>query len=218
VDVDWPLSAMKSSGGSDQWLRLSLVSTEQSRRVDPNNRGRGKKPLVAMLPDQVLPATGKGMVKIAVPVDIAEPAIDFAIKADVVSNPYSDQVEATIYSHPFRMLVQDPVGVNLDAASLKLTAGGPRTIRGKLSRNPAFKQSVTVALTGLLQGYAGQPVSVPADKSDFEIPVTVPNEAAPRSVPNVSITVALADGKVSVNQPIELKVAPPAPPPAKKAK
>jgi hypothetical protein len=128
----------------------------------------------------------------------------------VVSNPYSNRVLATSYSNPFRMLVQDPVGLQMDAASLKLVAGAPAKLRGKLVRHPAFKQNVNVAVSGLPAGYTAQPVMVPGDKTDFEIPMTAIKGSPAGPIPNVSIVVTLADGKVPVTQPLELKVSPPA--------
>jgi hypothetical protein len=61
-------------------------------------------------------------------------------------------------------------------------------------------------------------VTVLGDKTDFEMPITVPKESAARTLPNVTISVALADGKVSVTQPLALTVAPPAAAPTPKKK
>ncbi len=106
----------------------------------------------------------------------------------------------------------------IDPASLKLVAGTGGKVRGKLFRHPAFRQKVNVAISGLPAGYGAAPVTVAGDKTDFEIPMTAPKEATARAIPNVSITVALADGKVPITQPLDLKVAPPATPAAPKKK
>jgi len=58
-------------------------------------------------------------------------------------------VLSTSYSKPFRMLVQDAVGLQMDVASLNLVGGVPGKIRGKVIRHPAYKQPVNVALAGL---------------------------------------------------------------------
>jgi hypothetical protein len=107
----WPIvltAASKQALGvdSDAWVRLSLVSTETPRQVDPNKRRM--KPLVAALADQAMPlASGKGTLKVTVPADVAEPAIEFVVKADVVRHPYAAGVFATTYSEPFQVLVKD---------------------------------------------------------------------------------------------------------------
>ncbi len=216
VDAEWPVAAAATADHAADWLRLSLVSTE-TPRPNPRGKRRKSKRLIVALPDQALSTvTGKGSLKVSVPLEVADPAIDFVVKADVVSNPYSNRVLATSYSKPFRMLVQDPVGLRMDAASLSLVAGTSGKLHGKLIRHPAFKQNVNVAVSGLPAGYAAQPVTVPGNKTDFEIPITVPKESAPRTLPNVSIAVSLADGKVPVTQPLELKVSQPAVSPAHK--
>jgi len=70
------------------------------------------------------------------------------------------------------------------------------------------KLPVTVAIAGLPGGYTAQPVTVAGEKTDFELPVTAAAEPAARTLPNVSMTVAFANGKIPITQPIELKVAP----------
>jgi hypothetical protein len=153
---------------------------------------------------------------VAVPIDVAEPAIDFVVKADLVSNPYSNRVLSTSYSQPFRMLVQNPLGLQMDAASLSLVGGMPGKIRGKINRHPAFKQPVNVALAGLPAGYTAPAIAVAGDKTEFEMPITVPKEPTARTIPNLSLSVSLADGKIPITQPIEFKVAPAAAPMATK--
>jgi hypothetical protein len=143
-----------------------------------------------------------------VPSDVAEPAIDFAIKADLVPHAYSNNVRGTIFSTPFRVLIQDPLSLTMDAASLSLAAAQPGKVRGKIVRNPAYKQNVRVALAGLPAGYSAPAVTISADKSDFEIAVTSAAEPTARVLPNVTVDVALANGKRVITQPIELKVAP----------
>jgi hypothetical protein len=115
------------------------------------------------------------------------------------------------------MLVQDPLGLQLDAASLSLVGGKPGKIRGKLIRHPGFKQSVNVAIAGLPAGYSAAAIAVAGDKTDFEMPITVAKESTARTIPNVTVNVSLTDGKVPLTQPVELKVAPAVvPSPAKK--
>jgi hypothetical protein len=208
VDAQWPVKTAALPKHPGDWLRLSLVSTE-TPRPNPQGKRQKVKPTVAALPNQAVAcASGSGSLKVAIPLDVAEPAIDFVVKADVVSNPYSNRVLSTSYSKPFRMLVQDPLGLQMDAASLRLASGAPGKIHGKLIRHPGFKQTVNVALAGLPAGYSAAAIAVPGDKTDFEMPITLAKEATARTIPNVSINVSLADGKVPVTQPIELKVVP----------
>jgi hypothetical protein len=110
-EVAWPVvltAASKKAMGvdPDAWVRLSLVSTEAGRLVAPNKRRF--KPLVAARPDQAMPlASAKGLLRVAVPADVAEPAIQFVVKADIVRHPYAAGIFATTYSEPFQVLVKD---------------------------------------------------------------------------------------------------------------
>jgi hypothetical protein len=110
-ESNWPIVLTAASKqalavDSDAWVRFSLVSTETPRQVGPNKRRM--KPLVAARPDQAMPlASGKGLLKVAVPADVAEPAIEFVVKAEVVRHPYASGVFATTYSEPFQVLVKD---------------------------------------------------------------------------------------------------------------
>ena len=64
--------------------------------------------MIAAMPEQAMPlASGKGSLKVAVPADVAEPAIEFVVKADVVRHPYATGVLATTYSEPFQVVVKD---------------------------------------------------------------------------------------------------------------
>ena len=112
--TDWPIvltaDSKKAMGiDADAWVRLSLVSTEVPRPVDPNNPNKRRvKPMIAAMPDQAMPlASSKSSLKVAVPADVAEPAIEFVVKADVVRHPYAAGVFATTYSEPFQVLVKD---------------------------------------------------------------------------------------------------------------
>jgi hypothetical protein len=133
-EADWPIvltAAEKQSLGvdSDAWVRFSLVSTETPRKIDPNRRRL--KPLVAAMPDQAMPlASGKGMLKVAVPADVAETTIEFVVKADVVRHPYATGVFATAYSEPFQVAVKDkptPVKASEPKASDKKPAPTKKT-------------------------------------------------------------------------------------------
>jgi hypothetical protein len=110
-EVNWPITltaASKPPAGidADAWVRLSLVSTETGRPVAPNKKRL--MPLVAALPDQAMPlASAKGTLKVAVPADVAEPTIQFVVKADVVRHPYAAGVLSTTYSEPFQVVVKD---------------------------------------------------------------------------------------------------------------
>jgi hypothetical protein len=88
-------------------VRLSLISTERPRLRNTKNPKQGNKPLVRAMPGQAIAAKGtEGTLLIAVPPDVAEPEIEFVVRADLVPHPYSARVIATAFSQPFRLPVR----------------------------------------------------------------------------------------------------------------
>lgn len=194
-----------------QAVRLSLISTERPRRKNPRQPRQGNKPLVRAFPGQSIPPdAAKGRLLIAVPQDVAEKAIEFVVKAELVPHAYSDRVLATTYSQPFRVPVKTAVAVEVDAKSLNLAAGNTNTVRGTIKRTAGFNRPVTVQLTGLpTKDFQTKPVTVPADKSTFEIPVTAAAEKKLRVLQKINLTVTVRGNRALIPpKVIALKVAP----------
>ncbi|MGE3315295.1 MAG: LamG-like jellyroll fold domain-containing protein [Planctomycetaceae bacterium] len=191
-----------------QNLRISLVSTEPDRRVDNNNPAAGNRAKIAAVPNQILPAGVKDQaVRIDVPLDVAEPAIDVVVKAEVIPHAYAQNYLATLYSAPVRLQVQNAVTVNFDGATFQLAAGAEGKVKGKIVRTAPFAGPVDLALGGLPEGYKTAAVTIPADKDTFELSVTAPAEKEAKSLPNLPVAIATA-GRSLGSQNIELKIAP----------
>ena len=214
VDAEWPVAAAATADHAADWLRLSLVSTETPRPNPQGKRRKSKRRIVA-LPDQALSTVaGKGSLKVSVPLDVAEPAIDFVVKADVVSNPYSNRV---LGNELLQTVPDARAGPGRSADGCRQPRASSRAkpgkLRGKLIRHPAFKQNVNVAVCGLARRLRGPTADGPRRQDRFRDSRSPSPRNRPRGpLPNVSITVSLADGKVPVTQPLELKVRPRSPP------
>jgi hypothetical protein len=61
-----------------------------------------------------------------------------------------------------------------DAAEGKAGAGETGKLAGKIQRVPSFKQPIIVTLENLPKGYFAPQVVIPADRADFELPLTFP--------------------------------------------
>jgi hypothetical protein len=177
-------------------IRLSLVSTEATRRIDPKNAAKGNKPKVRSQRDQIIPAGSiGGMLKVAVPTDVAEPSIEFVIRADVLPNAYSQRVLATAYSDPFRLPIQNAVSVAVEPKTLNLLGETANKVIGTVNRVAAFNSPVVVSISGLPKGYTATTVTVPAGQTKFEIVVTAPKEAKKRPLPKVTFNVTDVAGR-----------------------
>jgi hypothetical protein len=135
-----------------------------------------------------------------------------------------------------RVRVVPPFGVDLAANAVEGAAGATVAIRGKVSRRAPFGGKVDGKVDGLPAGMSGVPFEVTAEKTDFDLQVSIPKETPPGVVnARLVLSTPLGDPKqpvVHVLPPIPVVItikpaaavaaapaesAPPAaPPPAKK--
>jgi len=208
LDAAVKLAVSAEGDAATQSVRLSLVSTEPARPVNPNDRSKGNKPKVEAQPGQTISAGApEAELRISVPLDVQEPAIDFVIRAEVVPHAYSKNVLATIDSKPFRLAVQNAVAINFDTTTFNLAAGAEGRVKGKIARTAPFAGAVDLALSGLPEGYKAAPVNIPADKDEFELVVTSPAVTEAATLSNLNVAAA-SGGRTLLNQGLELKVAP----------
>jgi hypothetical protein len=86
-------------------------------------------------------------------------------------------VLATIATPARRLRPLSPIGLELAGpAEIEAKAGAGETGRlvGRVVRNGGYAQPVTVTLEGLPQGYPAPKTELPADQSDFTLPVSFP--------------------------------------------
>ena len=190
-------------------VRLSLDSTEPVRKRDPNNPAAGTFPVVAIMPRMILPnEPEKSSVKLFVPLEVAEPAIDFVIKVEATPHAYSDRVLSTAYSQPFHAEIKNGVTPKLDEATLAFAGEVDQKLKGVLQRTPGFVGHVEVTLVGLPAGYTVQPGNVAAEQDAFEIIVRGPKVAAEAPIANVKLRVTSAGSLLLPESPVNLKSVP----------
>jgi len=190
-------------------VRLTLLSTESPRRIAPRNpKNRTIKPLVRAMPAQSIPAgQSSGVLRIAVPSDVAEREIEFVIRADIVPHPYAPQSQTAVYSRPFRLPVRTAAQIVLKPQSLKLTAGGTGHVRGTIKRTSGFRGSVVIALAGLPKGASAGTIVVPGNQQTFDIAVTIPKTLKPASLGKVVMRMTANGGKsILPTRPVPLRV------------
>ncbi|MCH7989037.1 MAG: hypothetical protein IID46_07780, partial [Planctomycetes bacterium] len=211
VNTEAAISVTEWDDESRRNVRLTLLSTETPRLIDPKNRNGGNKPLVRAIPNQVVDTKANHVqLKLAVPLDVAEREIGFVVRADVIPHPYSNQVLESVYSEPFRLPVRIAATLTLDPKTLNLVPGQSNKVRGTLNRTAGFKGSVDVVLTGLPKGYSSPRVSVPAGQKQFELTVTLPETTKPAALQKITLAVSsTGGGPILPNQPVALKVVAP---------
>ncbi len=176
--------------------RLTLLSTEKPRPANPQRPNAGNKPLVRALSDQLLTVSaGRGEMLVVVPADVAERAIDFVVRADLLRHEFDSQVIGTTYSAPFRLPVRNAVTVKIDAGTLNLVAESENRIRGTIQRAPGYTADVRLTPAGLQAGYSSSPVTVKAGQQTFELIVKTPRENERRAIPGAVLKVTDSKGR-----------------------
>jgi hypothetical protein len=197
-----------------QVVRLSLVTTESSRTAvdptDPARRRRMTLPLVRSLPEQTQPASeGAGVMRVAVPLDVAETQLEAVVQAEILPTPFSDIVLSTACSAPFRLNVQSAVTVQPAANTLMLTGKAQTKFSGTVKRSPGFSEALDVAIVNLPAGYTAPKATLAADQEQFEIVVTAPAVTAAADLPKVALRVSTTDGNLlQTDLPLATKAAP----------
>ena len=190
-------------------VRVALDSTEPVRKRDPNNPAAGTFPVVAVVPRMIHPnEPEQSSVKLAVPLEVVEPAIDFVLKIEATRHAYSDRVLSTAFSQPFHAEIKNGVTPKLDDATLAIAGDVDHKIKGVLQRTAGFTGPVEVTLVGLPAGYSVQPGTVAADQDAFEVIVRGPKVAAETPIANVKLRVTSAASLLIPESPVNLKSVP----------
>ncbi len=211
ADLALPVKLKLATQPLTKVARLTLLTSEAARRINPNDPSKGEFPRVDGGVHQTVDADDpQATFKITVPTDIAEPVIDCVIKAELVEHVFSQNVVATIYSVPFRLPVQNAVTVQLAANNLMAKGGVAAKFTGTIKRTAGFKGALNVQVLNLPAGTTAPTVTVPPDQEAFEIAITPAAVTAVMDVPNVVFRVTAADGNkpVQADVPLPTKISP----------
>ena len=120
-------------------------------------------------------------------------------------------VDRSIDAPALTINVIRPASVELASAAIEIKAGATAEFKGKVLRKGAFKEPVTVKVNGLPAGLKADPVTVPADASEFTVKLSAEAKAAPATAP-ASVALAFQVNKKDYPAPtaaLSVKVLPP---------
>ena len=213
ADIAVAVERSPNAPGANLPVLLRVISNEDPRKVNPAdpNPAAAVKPLIAAQPNQTIAAGAPaGTLRLNVPVDVAQPVIQFVAKAEILPHAYSSHVIGQVFSMPFLLPVQNAAAVTLDANTLTLVGSQANKVVGTVKRTAGFGGSIDVTLQGLPAGYTAPKVTVPADKEQFELVVTAGPEAAAKDLPNITLRIeATGVGPILADSPVALKAGPP---------
>ena len=147
-------------------------------------------------------------VKLTVPVEVAEPVIDFVVKAEATPHAYSERVLATAYSQPFRAEIKSAVAPKVDDPTLAVVAESEHKVTGQLQRIAGFTGPVEATVVGLPTEYMVQAATIAGDQDKFAIIIKAPKVAAETPVANVKLRITSAGNLLVAEIPVNVKVVP----------
>jgi|GEM_PF-223631 len=163
-------------------------------------------------------ATGEA--KIIVPADLPAIPYDVAIKGELLSAD-GKSVIASAVTPAIRLATVQPLKVAITGepkVEAKSGSGETGQLKGTIERVGAFAHPVTVTLAGLPTDFVAPAVEVPADKSEFSLPVQFAFNSALGDLAGVSlVATAQPSAGLSVRSnevPVAVKVIAGGPPPA----
>lgn len=211
LSVEIPLTIKRQAGqpSSTVPVKLSLDSTEPVRKRDNNNPAAGNFPVVSASPKMIQPGEPEqSSIKLTVPVEVAEPVIDFVVKAEATPHAYSERVLATAYSQPFRAEIKSAVAPKVDDPTLAVVAELEHKVTGQLQRIAGFTGPVEATVVGLPAEYMVQAATIAGDQDKFAITIKAPKVAAETPVANVKLRITSAGNLLVAEIPVNMKVVP----------
>jgi hypothetical protein len=166
--------------GADR-VRFSLLSTQRPIMVKQGGRQVIDRQRTLSLVDPVQFDLGQAEIELRldIPFDLPQHSWALALRAELLAEDGQRVLANT--STPIRRwptVAPLQLAVELPSdASLPAGAAEPLVISGRLKRHISFPHAAKIKLTGLPDGYQVPQVIVPADRSQFELPVKFQREA-----------------------------------------
>jgi hypothetical protein len=169
--------------------RKKIKENNQDKEVDDLDRA------LRLEGDSVFPADQKDVaVNVLVPADLARQPWDLVLVADLLSADGKSAV-ASIAAPVRRLTTAVPFTIELAGATTvegKAGAGETGKFTGKIARSAGFAQPLVVTLEGLPKGYSAPTVLVPAEQSEFALPVTFAFGSKPGELKGVKLVAVAA--------------------------
>ncbi|MEW4565312.1 hypothetical protein AB1K70_22495 [Bremerella sp. JC770] len=155
---------VQRSEGQTGPVRFSLVTSQVVPQV------KGKPDLskaIKLAGETILPADqSETTLTLSIPQALKDIAWDVAVKGELLSDDQK-QVKASATTAAARMTMGSPLFLALTGESIV-------RLKGKISRAGGFAEAVTIVAEGLPKEAKAAPVEVAADKTDFELEITLP--------------------------------------------
>ena len=191
-------------------IKLSLMTTERARPVNPRNPKLGDKPLIVAVQDQPAPAeSGPLVLKLVSPTDVAEEEILAVVRADIITDPDHSELLQSLFSPVFSLQVRPAVKVELTPDPLELVSETKTVFRGVVERLHGFSGPLQIGLNPLPAVYRSKKVDLTADQDEFalEIEPSAFNEEINLPLSRLIVTVPETNAKL-IDRQLKIKLLP----------
>ncbi|MGL4463674.1 MAG: hypothetical protein ACRC1K_16090, partial [Planctomycetia bacterium] len=171
-------------------LTLRTNQTPPTKKVNNQDVPDVDRTIRLTKPVTIPPDQSTADLEIAAPGDLQRLPFDLVVQAELLSTDGA-QVAATTFT-PVRRVTPEPLlGLELavEQRTIEAPSGVGRTplLKGKIVRRAKIAAPVEVSLVGLPAEIPTPGVLVPADKTDFELPLVFPFNFAQAPIPNVTL-------------------------------
>ncbi len=194
---------VERSEGVSGAVRLTLLTTQTTprKKVKEGNQEKEVDDVERTLRFEAAQVVAADQNEIAanllVPGDLPRIEYDLAIQAELLADDNKTVVAAAV-TPARRLATVPPVRLELATKSVEARAGaGPTgTVSGKVERAAGFALPVNISLGGLPEGVSAPTVTLTAEQSEFQFPLTLPFGTAAGELKDVKLTaVSLTDPK-----------------------
>jgi hypothetical protein len=204
-------------------VRLTLLTSQVVPRTQDGKQEDRNRAIRFQGSPVIAAGQSEGLAPILLPGDLSLLPYDLAVRAELLA-PDNRTVLATVLSPSRRLQASQPFALQLTSAPTVQAASGSGPtgkLTGKIVRAPGFSKPVTVTLAGLPAELPAPMIMLPADKSEFELPISFPYETKLGLLANVRL---VATSQVSPQRlltsnevPLAVQVVQGNPPPAEAA-
>ncbi|MFN3150501.1 hypothetical protein [Bremerella sp.] len=158
-------------------VRFSLVTSQ----VIPQTGGKPDMSKAIKLEGEPILAADQSEMTLllSAPQELKDIAWDIAVKGELLSDD-KKQVKATATTEAARMTMGSPIFLALTGESIV-------RLKGKIARAGGFTEAVTIEAQGLPKEAKAAPVTIAADKTDFEIEIVLPTGIQAKQLADVKL-------------------------------
>jgi hypothetical protein len=194
--------------GASGPVRLSLLTSQTVPKASDGKQEDLNRALRIASKSLLAADQTEATAMVVVPDDLPAGPYDLAVRAELLSTD-GKSVLATAVTPSRRLQARPPFMLQLVGPAVIATksgAGLAGKLKGRVIRATGFTGAVNVTLSGLPEGHSPPKVTVAADRSDFELPVTFPSDTKLGTLLHIRVVASSQIGPERVLKASELPV------------